>query len=94
MLWLAKGLGLSAATLALVGLLIRVLKAVGAGRLPRATLAPMLAAGVGLVALALHITNPHLGLVVFVAGVVMVVAVSGFSLGMLLAAVLASRRQR
>ena len=34
MLWLAKGLGLSAAMLATAGLLIGVRNAVGAGRLP------------------------------------------------------------
>jgi len=94
MLWLAKGLGLSAAVLATVGLLIGVLDAVGAGRLPGATLVPVLAAGAGLAALAFHFANPDLGLVVFVVGVVMVVAVVGFSIGMLLAAVLPSRRQR
>ena len=58
MLWLAEGLGLSAVMLATAGLLIRVLNAVGTGRLPRATLALMLAAGAGLVALAFHISNP------------------------------------
>ncbi len=94
MLWLAKGLGLSAAMLATAGLLIGVRNAVGAGRLPGATLPPMLAAGASLAALAFHIANPDLGLVVFVVGVLMVVAVVGFSIGLLLVAVLPSRRQR
>ncbi len=94
MLWLAKGLGLSAAMLATAGLLIRMVEAIGTGRLPRATLPPMLAAGAGLVGLAFHLTNPDLGLVVFVVGVLIVLTVIGFSTGMLLAAVLPSRHQR
>ena len=94
MLWLAKGLGLAAAMLATVGLLIRVVEAIGAGRLPRATLLPVLAVGAGLVGLAFHLSNPDLGLVVFVVGVVAVATVIGVATGMLLAAVLPSRHQR
>jgi hypothetical protein len=92
--WLAEGLGLSAVMVATAGVLIRVLLAVGVGRLPPATLALMLAIGAGLVALALHISNPDLGLVVFVVGALLVVDVVGFSLGMLVAAVLPSRHKR
>jgi membrane associated rhomboid family serine protease len=55
---------------------------------------PVLAAGVALVDLAFHTTNPDLGFVLFMVGVVMALAVIGVAVGMLLAVVLPPRRWR